>query len=439
MSKGWDNCYSVSKLESYFHQVGTWNRSFAFGDQEYYMPLKNENDFLIAFNSCPPLKAIISKRAKAFNVGKIEILNKNTGNFARGSEANGIKDKLNRPNAIQTGKQFFSQQNHYIDIFGYCPVIIIRPAGMVDEISSIWNVPPWLFDIEYTGKWINQQKVSDIYKTFYMYWGGQKIELEYKNLWFIFDDGIGTETDTNLTIPDSRLISLDYPVSNTIAAYKSRNTLITKRGAIGILSNDAKDQSGVIPLQASKKEDIQKDFKNYGIAGQPYQVIITEASLKWQQMGFPTKELMLFEEIEDDINRICDEYGYPSELMSRGKDVTFDNKKEAKKMLYADTIIPESESRMEQFSNAILGRESNIKILRDFLDVDVLQEDKKSQAEARKSMNEALKIEYDNGLITKNDWLEAMGYDRRTDPTFDEYKNETAPENTGTEAEEQAS
>lgn len=440
----WDNCSKTSRidrLENYFQAIGS-NRVFAYGKEEYYMELKNERDYLMAFNSCPPLKAIIGKRAKAFNTGKIEIINKNTGNYATGSLAKSIREKLEKPNVLQTGRHFFSQHNHYIDIFGYCPVLVMRPSGMPDEISALWNIPPWLFDIDYTGKWIKQAKIKEIYKTYYMYWGGEKVELDFENLKFVFDDGVGTEGDTNLTIPDSRLVSLEYPVSNTIASYKSRNTLITKRGAVGILSNDSKDAAGLIPLKPNQKDDVQRDFQKYGIVGQPYQVIITDAALKWQQMGFPTKDLMLFEEIEDDINRMCDGYGWPPQLIARTKDVTFDNKKEGTKEAYRDTIIPESESRMEQFSNAILPEDANIMIRRDYSEIEVLQEDTRSKAEARRAMNEALKIEYEAGLITKNDWLEALGYDRRTDPGFDDYKttntetNETAPENTGTETEE---
>lgn len=433
MNFGWNN---ILKYLGFGGDVRKGNHFFSFGGETFYFDLDCEEDYLRAYNYCPPLKSIIGKRAKAFNNGNIELINKNTGNYATGS-ANFFLSKLEQPNILQSKKQFFSQQNHYIDIFGYCPYIVLRPSGMTDEISSIWNIPPWLFDIEYSGKWLKQTKLKEVYKEFSIYWNGQKDVLDYDSVKFIFDDGIGTEIDTNLTIPDSRLKGLDYPVSNIVAAYKSRNTLITKRGAIGILSNDSKDQAGVVPLLDGQKEALQADMQRYGLTGQQFQMIVTDAALKWQQMGFSTKDLMLFEEIQDDIYRLCDAYGWPAELVAQKDGVTFDNKKEATKAVYRDTIIPEGQSRISQFGKGILP--DNLELRLDFSDVEVLQEDAKNKAEARKALNEALQLEYNAGLITKNMWLKELGRDEiKNDPAFDEYKNindeAITPEDKGIEA-----
>lgn len=405
-----------------------------YGDTVFYN-CRNEQEFLIAYNLCSPLKAIIGKRSKAFNNGKLEILKKSDNNYAKGAYADDVKKLMSMPNPLQTQKQFFTQQNHYIDIFGYCPVLKIRPVGMPNEISSLWNIPPYLInDFDFTGKWLKQKSLSDIYKKLTISWNGDVEDIDLKDVYFVFDDGVGTEIDTNFTIPDSRLIGNEYPISNIIASYKSRNTLITKRGAIGILSNDSKDQAGTIPLPEGEKDLVQQEFRSYGLTGQPKQVIITDAALKWQQMGFSTKDLLLFEEIEDDISRLCDSYGYPVELIASTKQTSYENKRQAKKSLYRDTIIPESDSRMEQNSKGILDEAKGFYMIFDYSDIDVIQEEQKEKAEARKFTNEAFKIEYDNGLITKNDWREGLGLDRLPEEEFNTYKevnNETAPENTG--------
>lgn len=437
----WTNKLDVKKLENEFHRLGTINRAIGLGSDEYFHTLRNEADYRLAYNSCPPLKFIVGKRASAFNAGVMEVLNRSNGNYARGAEARELKTRLERPNALQTAKQFRSQQNIYIDVYGYCPVLKVAPVGFEDGIpSAMWNIPPWLFDVKYGKDFLYKTDLTEIYKSFWMEWDGRRVELSKENLFFIFDDGIGTDTDVALTIPDSRLVSLEYPVSNIVAAYKARNTLITKKGAIGILSNDGRDQAGTVPLPDGEKDQVQKAFSRYGITGQPYQVIITEAALKWQQMGTPTKDLMLFEEIEDDVNQITDAYGYPVELVSRKAGVTYANKREAKRDLYEDTIIPQAESRVEQLNRGLLGEDSSLVISVDYSHVEVLQDGNEAKARARKALNETLKMEYDNGLITKNDWLEALGRDRVNDPEFDKYKTETTnslnnesdpPENTG--------
>ncbi|MES2593138.1 MAG: phage portal protein [Bacteroidota bacterium] len=398
-----------------------------FGDVIYYN-LSNEKEFLYAYNLCSPLKSIIAKRAKAFNNGKLELIKKD-GNYAKGAYPDSIKKLYDQPNALQSGKQFFSQQNHYIDIFGYCPVLKVRPVGFADEITSLWNIPPYLInDLDFTGKWLKQNSILDIYKKLTLRWNGDVEELDLKDIYFVLDDGIGTDLDCNLTIPDSRMVGSEYQISNIIAAYKSRNTLITKRGAIGILTNDGKDQAGTIPLPSDEKDAVQADFRQYGLTGQPKQVIITDAALKWQQMGFATKDLLLFEEIEDDVNMLCDTYGYPVELMARSKGQTFENKKQAKKDLYRSTIIPEAESRIQQNSKGIIDPGKGITMMMDYSEIDVIQEEAKERADARKALNDALAVEFESGLITKNMWLIELGRDTIDLPEFNEYKKQQTNE-----------
>lgn len=384
--------------------------------------LNNETNHLRAYNECPPLKSIVSKRAKAFNVGRIDVINKNTGKPSPNSqEASAYRSILKKPNPLQTGKQFFAQHNIYLDIFGYCPIFIIRPYGVNDAITAIWNIPPWLFDIEFTGSWLQQNEVSGIFSGYKLMWQTGGVVLPTANIKLIFDDGFGTDMDINLCIPDSRLRSLEYPISNIIANLKALNSLTTRRGPTGILSNASHDSVGHIPMPEGEKKIVQQDFTRYGIIGQEFQVIISEANLQWQQMGFSTKDLMLFEGNEEAINMICDAFGWFPELMARTKGATFDNKEKAEKMMYTGTIIPESESRLEQFSNAIIGVTNNLCYQASFIHAPALQAERLDTASARKENDTALEKEFKNNVITLNMWLEALELPLRTDGNGDMY------------------
>lgn len=433
MGKPWE---CIKEAEAFIERNAFYTGNiFGLHGENGYTELKCERDYLNAYNSCSPLKSMMGKRAKAFNSGIKQVINPNTGKEVKSGEAADIRKRLKKPNPLQTESQFDAQQNIYCDIFGYCPVLKVRPAGMEgtimeNEISAIWNIPPWLFDIEYTRKWIMQNKLSGMYEAYYMNWEGERIEIPFKDLFFIFDDGIGTENDTNLTIPDSRLRGNGYNVWNIVGAEKSRNTLIVKRGAIGILSSDNKDgDSGSVPLRPGEKEDIQKDFKQYGLVGQAYQIIITDAALKWQQMGMATKDLQLLEEVEEDIFRLCDSYGVPHVLMATSKSSTYENQNQGRKDFIENTIVPESASRLEQFTQGLLGDDSKLVIVRDYSKLSVMQEDKVQAATARKTLDEACQIEYLKGLITKNDWREKLGLERiEDDESFNEYYDEIEAE-----------
>lgn len=198
------------------------------------------------------------------------------------------------------------------------------------------------------------------------------------------------------------------PINNIIGAYQSRNTLIKRRGALGIISSDTKDESGTVSLTSNEKDDLQKEFLKYGLMKDQYQVIISNAAIKWQQIGYPTRDLMLFEEIEDSTMRICDAYGYPYRLLSSEKTNSLGGSdlKEYKKLLYQDTIIPDAEMIADDL-NLLFGlNDLPERIEIDYTHIAIMQEDKQKEAQARKTRNEALQIEFYNNLITLNRWLE---------------------------------
>jgi hypothetical protein len=420
MPSGWANEYELS--DAVLNPSGYRGGISSFGMSGILYNLNNETNHLRAYNECPPLKSIVAKRAKAFNVGKIDVYNKNNGKPAQNSdEAKAFRSVLKTPNPLQTQSQFFAQLNTYTDVFGYCPVFIVRPYGMNSEVSAIWNIPPWLFDVEYTGNWLMQDDLAGIFKNFKMSIQSGSIPLPTANLKLIFDDGFGTDMDISLCIPDSRLRSQELPVSNIIAALKSRNTLITRRGPMGILSNGSKDAIGPISLPEGEKKAVQTDFSRYGIVGQEFQIIITEANLQWQQMGFSTKDLMLFEEVEADINMLCDAFGYPNTLMAQAKGATYENQERAEKGLFNNTIIPECESRLQQLSNALMGANSNLCYLASFDHAPALQAERLETANARKENDTALEKEFKNNVITLNMWLEVLEMPTRTDGNGDKY------------------
>ena len=376
--------------------------------------LDNETNHLKAYNECPPLKSIVAKRAKAFNVAHIDVINTNTNKPATGPAAQTFRNILNNPNPLQTRKQFLAQQNIYIDIFGYCPIFLIRPIGVNDAITAVWNIPPWLFNISYTGSWLQQTNVNDIFKGYSMQWASGTVTLPAQNLKLIFDDGFGTDMDINLTIPDSRLRSQEYPIFNIIAGLKARNTGITRGGPTGILSNQGADAVGAVPLPEGEKRAVQKEFSRYGLVGQEYQVIITEANLKWQAMGSNLKDMQLYDEQDANINSLCDAFGYYPELLATSKSATFVNKEKAEKMFYTGTVIPESESRLEQLSTAVIGNGVNMVYRGSFDHVPALQAEALETAQARKELDTALEKEFKNNLITLNMWLEEMGLPARS-------------------------
>jgi HK97 family phage portal protein len=359
-----------------------------------------------AYNYCPPVASIVNRKAKATLNGKWYLLNQD-GSEAKGATANEINKLLTKPNMLQSWKQFLLQAKIFEQIFGEVFIFALRPAGM-KSIKSLWVIPNWLITIKPGTLSVSATEISEIVKGYTMTLGGKTTDVSVNDIFHYKDLPVNS---ADYFHGQSRLIALQDPVSNIVAAYESRNVLITKRGAIGILGNETKDAVGSVPLKPDEKQQLQSDFANYGITKDKYQVIISASNLKWQSMTFPTKDLMLFEEIEDDVRQIADNYEYPMHLLGFKAGTTFNNFNEAKKSLYQDTIIPETEMFAEGL-NEFLGLNNQAFKLQVFFDhLETLQKSQADKAAVLKTTNEAMKVAFDSGIVTMEEWRESIDYD----------------------------
>jgi hypothetical protein len=273
----------------------------------------------------------------------------------------------------------------------------------------MWNIPPSMIDIEETNKLFYQSDTKGIIKQIALNYKGTRTILKVEDIYIMKDF---TPSFCSLVIPESRIKSLELPINNIIGAYESRNVLINYRGALGILSQDpGNGQYGSLPMTEDQKELLQQDLRRYGLSNHQWQFIITSASLKWQQMGVATKDLMLFEEIEGSTMAVCDGLGYPYRLMAAEKSASYNDVSQFKKMLYQDFIFPEADSIYEQWNQLFDTARFNLTIDKDYSHIPVLQEDQLQAAQARKARNDAFLIEWQNDLITRNRWLELNGED----------------------------
>lgn len=403
--------FPIIKPSEYRHESGEFWNLFK-GDNPNHFTFTGAASCVEAYEKCPPVASIIGRKAQAYINGKFWILN-TSGKEATGTYATFLRRLFRKPNPIQSFKQFRAQGYYYVNLFGWNVVLTVRPFGFENKtaIKSMWNIPPSMIDIEETKKIFYQSDTKGMIKQIVLNYAGVRTVLDVDNIFIQRDTSPNFNT---MLLPQSRLASLTKPVNNIIGAYESRNVLINYRGALGILSTDpGSGQYASLPLKPQEKIDLQNDFRKYGVSDRQWQFIITSASLKWQQMGVATKDLMLFEEIDADTMAICDAYGYPYRLMSTNtaNSLGGSDAKEFKAQLYQDTIIPEADNLDEQWGLFFEDEENNIRIDTDFSHVPVLAEDQSDAMTARKTRNEAYQIEWDNDLITRNQWRAANGED----------------------------
>jgi hypothetical protein len=378
------------------------------GGADYKFSYTGHNSSLKAYQKCPPLTAIINKKAQAFINARTWIMNvkgKGKDKVSTGEVANKVRAIRARPNPLQSEKEFDAQQYIYLQTFGFCLMLIIKPSGFPNiDADRLWNIPPSMVDMEETKKsWLLAKDKSDVLKKIVIEFKGERVELNANDVYIVKDF---TPNFNSPIFPESRICALEMPINNIIGAYESRNVLINYRGALGIISPDQKDAGGGIKLKEEDKEALQSDFTRYGLKNSQWKFIISSASIKWSQMGISTRELMLFEEVDDSIMRLCDGYNFPYPLMAsnRTNSLGGNNIGESKKLLYEDAIIPESESICEQWNNFFELAKYDLVMQKDYSHIPALQADELKKAQARKARNDARLIEFNNNLCTLNEW-----------------------------------
>jgi len=379
---------------------------FEYNNEVLWRGIDNDSIEYFMLN-CPPLSTIINRKATAFINGRAEILDVKTKNYVTDEK---LQKLLHKPNPIQTDRQFRAQVYTYIQLYGYCPVMMKYPAGMrsPEYLQSLYVIPPNYVNITTNNKYTGAKTHMDMIDKIDFVYGGETTELDKRNI-YIFTD-ISTNFD-NLAIPDSRLISLKYPMNNIIKNFEARGTIAEKRGAIGILSNSRHDNISTLPMSDSEKKKLQDDYASYGMKKNQWQLIITNAALTYQQMAMPVRDMMLLEMQTADVMTIADAYGYPSVLLANEKGTTYSNQEGAERKFYQDTIVPECDNYTEQLNDMLMLAEKGYEVNYDYTWLPSLQEDEKLKASVRLIQGKAVIQEFQANAITWNEMREGLYLD----------------------------
>jgi hypothetical protein len=165
--------------DSYRGQYPSGGGQWFFGQNGFdlYFSYNGHESSLKAYKKCPPLSAVINKKAQAFMNGKVWVMN--SSGKAKAKEATNeagvkIRNLLNRPNPLQNRKMFEAQAYSYCQLCGYSLILLIKPVGFgAIDSKYMWNIPPSMVDIEETEKLFAQNGEGS---------GVKKIVLRYKNV-----------------------------------------------------------------------------------------------------------------------------------------------------------------------------------------------------------------------------------------------------------------
>ena len=394
--------------------------------EENVLPYVVDENYLGMFESIPevffPIDYIASRIAGAqFVVKKV----KDDSVVWRNKPMNQI---LSEPNCLMSFRELvylhfvyrFATGNSYIRAamsdsfenslkYEWCSNYWVLPSDRVNIRKPTLEVP--LFGIA---------EKKDLISDFEVLVGGSTLHIPQWQVWHDRDGAIST---TNYLKSNSRLKSQTKPISNLIAVYEARNVIYVKRGGLGFLVNEQSDQSGSVALKPEEaKELLTQHYEKYGLKGYQLPYGFSNTPLSFVRTNLSINELMPFDETLADAISIAGAYGIPAVLVPRKDQSTFSNQSAAEKSVYSSQIIPLTKQFCKDFTKFLGLEQKEMYLDCDFSFVDCLQEGMKEAEEVKTKVNLRCKVQFDNGLISINDWRAQIGESKLEGELFDKVK-----------------
>jgi len=298
--------------------------------------------------------------------------------------------KLENPNPLQNGNEFIRQLSWSYDTYGTSIVNLNRRNLLIP--STMYSLPMDELVIKRSGKIYKQLDIDEIIERIYLCTESGDMDFELKDL-VIFKNS--NPNDPILGISPIEILKL--PIANVRAGLGFRNRIINNDAALGILSGVA-TQDMSIGLNEKDQERIQSGYKSkFGMQKGKKDIIMSQTPVSWTAMSYPTKDLMLFEEITQDFKIIIDFYGLNENIFSRDKASTFSNYTEGLRSAYQDCIIPQGQDMALSFTKAFGMDGVNNWLEYDFSHLDILKENEKEKSENTKRDAESAAILIANG------------------------------------------
>lgn len=398
----------------YFYTIGGSPSNF-WGEQSYEQYLKD-------FIEVPELNAIINYKARVHSRIKYRVVSKTTGKEVTTKEGKEVSNLLKRPNWFQNKTEWLYQSQLYRDIFGNEYQYFLRPVGMPNNNKAIFVLPSQHIFIKCTDRrfFLNPEMPKDVEYFYKLPDENTKTPLELNSIIHINGNRVEhtpekpndlLELRKNYLYGTSKLASLTPVIKNLRQAYEGRYSL--RDLPAGVLTNNAKDTAGSVPMDPKEKDTLQNEMKGkYGLSVSKNQLILTGLNLQYRDTIVQLDKLKLYEECEEDTSTICDAFGVPFELVGAKKDVTYENKKETEKQFIEDTVIPESEDRTEGLNRQFGTEQKDYEIVGSFMHLAVFQKNMKERAETLSTLVTALDKALAQKAISLDDYkkeLQNMG------------------------------
>jgi phage portal protein BeeE len=411
------------------------------GGADIPLPSENNADPMDLFLSLPEVFFPINFIAKRIAGAHFEVRKYSDDSIVWCSSRSYKSQKINRiltqPNCVQKWRELVYMHHVYKLATGNAYLRAAMASNLGKDrkwkwCDNYWSLPPKDVDVVELREGVNLPlfgigKIEELVAGYRLSGKDSTFQMIPVDEVWHDRDGVANLTSGggNFLKSASRLSSVKDPINNLIKVYESRNVIYSRSGALGILVNKKHDDTGTVALTDAEKKQVNDAYvSNYGIGSGKSPIAVTDADLSFLRTALSIKDLEPFEETLYDAIEIAGVYGIPAVLVPRKDQSTFSNQATAEKAVYTSTIIPMAKEFCEGLT-AFLGiEEEGLYIDCNFEDVDCLQQGLKESEEVKKLVNDRCLMQFNNGLISINDWRSQIHESALEDEVFSKTKFE---------------
>lgn len=373
----------------------------------------SDANVLMMFKLLPEVFAPIDGIAKRVCNGRFVIKRVSTDEIVYSKK--NLNKLLEQPNPLQKWNDFVYNSIVY-KLCGNRYIYTKIPDKLsysYENISSVWALQPQYTEIFLKNKIPDIFDIttsSDIIDYYQVDYNGRNIKIDPQ---FVNHDSplnVDVADNSNPLKGLSPLVADLYPMSNLCAVYEARNVIYVKRGPLGAIVSKKSDASGLVALKQSEKQQVINDLHNtYGLGHGQSAIAVTSEPVDYVQYGANIKDLLPFTETMASSYAIAATLSYPKELLPSEKQSTYENQRSAEIGLYQNVAIREGKELASILTKAWKLLENGLYMDVIYDHIEILQQDKKVEAETFNTKTAAVTTLYNQGFITKNAGLVMLG------------------------------
>lgn len=239
---------------------------------------------------------------------------------------------IERPNPLQAWPEFFENLWGFLDITGngYAHGVELTDR----RIGEMWIMPPQLTRIK------ADKGFEGLIRSYILEYYGQQHDIPSDTVMHL------KYWNPDYTSPGSHLYGMS-PLRAARLTIRSSNdgmealaSSYKNMGASGMAFPDDKD---VDSLTTEQRSQLQKEIQSASGPKNTKSVLVTSVKMGWQAFGLSPVDLEILKSLNLTQRKIASIYGVSSELLNDPENKTQANKKEARRGLYMDAVIPQME------------------------------------------------------------------------------------------------